>query len=172
MKTLLLMRHAKSDQKSPNATDHGRTLTDNGKKQAIAMGQWLKQQHCVPEYIMCSSALRANNTAQLVAKACEFNEDFDERDDLYLTSNETYVQQIQQADNNANRILVVGHNPTAEVLLHTLTDEFKNFAPASIAKVSLSIDCWSHFELNTESELSNFWEATTMQNVFSHLDSH
>ena len=70
MKTLLLMRHAKSSWDDPDVADHDRPLNKRGKKDAPRMGQWLAEQGLTPEVIVTSTAKRARKTAELVAESC------------------------------------------------------------------------------------------------------
>jgi phosphohistidine phosphatase len=83
MKTLLLMRHAKSSWKEKNLPDHDRSLKKRGKKNAIQVGELLKTKGLVPQKIFCSTAERASKTAAIVAKECGYHEEIEYRDDLY-----------------------------------------------------------------------------------------
>src|SRR5215510_9473869 len=66
MKTLLLLRHAKSSWKDSDLDDHDRPLNQRGKRDAPRMGQLLKDEQLVPEFILCSSAKRCRKTAEHV----------------------------------------------------------------------------------------------------------
>ena len=68
MKTLLILRHAKAAS-HPSGNDHDRPLNGRGEKQAPAVGKWLADHKLTPELIVSSTALRAHETAQLVAEA-------------------------------------------------------------------------------------------------------
>ena len=72
MKTLLIMRHAKSSWKEQDLPDHDRPLNKRGKNDAPRMGKLLKDEDLVPDLIMSSTAVRAKKTAELVAKACKY----------------------------------------------------------------------------------------------------
>ena len=73
MKTLLIMRHAKSSWKEQDLPDHDRPLNKRGKNDAPRMGKLLKDEDLVPDLIMSSTAVRAKKTAELVAKTCKYN---------------------------------------------------------------------------------------------------
>ena len=72
LKTLLLLRHAKSSwEKLNNITDHDRSLNKRGKKDAPKMGKVIKELDIVPDLIISSSAKRAMDTAKLIAENCK-----------------------------------------------------------------------------------------------------
>ena len=72
MKTLLLLRHAKSSWKHPELADHDRPLNKRGKRTAPRVSALLQDEDLIPDLILCSSAVRAHTTALLVAKACAY----------------------------------------------------------------------------------------------------
>ena len=67
MKTLLLMRHAKSSWSEPGLADHDRPLNKRGKQAAPEMGKLLRKEGLVPDLILCSTARRSRQTAEAVA---------------------------------------------------------------------------------------------------------
>jgi phosphohistidine phosphatase len=69
MKSILILRHAKSSRKDPDLTDHDRPLNKRGKRDAPRMGRLLRKENLVPDIIISSTAMRARATAQAVAKA-------------------------------------------------------------------------------------------------------
>lgn len=68
MKTLMLLRHAKSSWKDDSVTDHDRPLNKRGRKAAPLVGHLLRDQHLVPDLITSSSAVRAQTTATVAAE--------------------------------------------------------------------------------------------------------
>jgi len=68
MKTLLLLRHAKSSWEDTKLDDHNRPLNERGKKDAPVMGDYLKNKNLTPDLIISSTAKRAKDTSKLVAK--------------------------------------------------------------------------------------------------------
>ena len=69
MKTLLILRHAKSSWNNPDLSDYDRSLNRRGKRDAPRMGKFLRQQSLIPDLIISSTAKRAKKTAKLFAKA-------------------------------------------------------------------------------------------------------
>ena len=72
MKSVLVLRHAKSSWKHPELPDHDRPLNKRGKHDAPLMGRLLKREDLVPDVIISSTAMRAGATAEAVAKASSF----------------------------------------------------------------------------------------------------
>ena len=72
MKSILILRHAKSSWKHPDVNDHDRPLNKRGKRDAPYMGELLRDKHLVPDFIISSTAKRARSTAKAVAKAAGY----------------------------------------------------------------------------------------------------
>jgi phosphohistidine phosphatase len=72
MKTLLILRHAKSSWKEQDLPDHDRLLNKRGKNDAPRMGKLLKDEDLIPDLIMSSIAVRAKKTTEFVAKGCKY----------------------------------------------------------------------------------------------------
>jgi phosphohistidine phosphatase len=84
MKSLLILRHAKSRPKDPNLSDHDRPLDELGKDDALIMGKLIRdKKDLVPDFIISSNALRAKTTAELVAKGCTYEGDIVLNHSLY-----------------------------------------------------------------------------------------
>ena len=158
MKTLLLLRHAKSSWKQPELADHDRPLNKRGKRTAPLMGALLQDEDLIPDFILCSSAVRTNNTALLVAKACTYIGEIKQTRKLYLAEPQAYVEVLRQVAEKHARVLVVGHNPGLESLIETLTGEAMAMPTAALAYIELSLKRWRDLDLNTECKLVNVWQ--------------
>lgn len=163
MKTLLLLRHAKSSWKHPELADHARPLNKRGKRTALLMGTLLQDQDLVPDLILCSSAVRSHTTAMLVAEACSYTEDIKQTRDLYMAEPQDYVEVLHQVDEKHARVLVVGHNPGLEALIEALTGEAMMMPTAALAYIELSIDGWKDLDMNTECKLVNVWRPKDLE---------
>lgn len=157
MKTLLLLRHAKSSWKQLELADHDRPLNKRGKRTAPRMGELLKEEDLVPDLILSSSAVRAHDTALLVAKACGYTGKIKKTRELYLGEPQAYVEILRQVAEKHARVLVVGHNPGLEMLIETLTGEAMAMPTAALAYVELPLKRWSDLDLITECKLVNVW---------------
>src|SRR3954467_7006421 len=123
MKTLLLMRHAKSSWKDDSLDDHDRPLNKRGKRDAPRMGELLREQKLVPDYIVSSSARRARKTADAVALAAEFRGETRITGELYMVQPGKMLEVLSQTPEAYNSVLLIAHNPGAEELLEQLTGE-------------------------------------------------
>ena len=157
MKTLLLLRHAKSSWKQPELHDHDRPLNKRGKKEAPIVGRYLKDNDLVPDLILSSTARRAHDTAQAVVDESGFSGQIDLYQDLYLSDTSCYLDILRYLPDDASRVLVVGHNPDLEELLTLLTDVTEHLATATLAQVDLPITSWQELSEATDGRLQNLW---------------
>ncbi len=157
MKTLLLLRHAKSSWKQPKLNDHDRPLNKRGKREAPKVGQYIKENNLIPDLILCSTARRARDTAQAVADESGYNGDIEQLSDLYLSDTACYLDVLQRLPDNVNRVLVVGHNPDLDELLTLLTDVSEHMNTAALAQIDLPISCWAELNEATDGRLQKLW---------------
>ena len=163
MKTLLLLRHAKSSWKQPELADHDRPLNKRGKRTAPLMGALLQDEDLIPDLIFCSSAVRAHTTALLVAKACNYRGKIKQTGAFYLAGPEDYVEVLRQVADKHARVLVVGHNPGLEALIEALTGEAMVMPTAALAYIELSLKRWRDLDMNTECKLLNVWRPKKLE---------
>ena len=162
MKTLFIMRHAKSSWNYPERSDYDRPLNARGKRDAPRMGQYLRQEGLVPDRILTSSARRARKTADKVAQSCGYTGKVKKLDTLYDTVPGVYFETLQALPEKYRRVMVVGHNPTMEQLVNHLTGEIKRMPTAAIAHIELSIQSWETLDLWTKGTLRNLWTPKTL----------
>jgi len=143
MKTLLVLRHAKSSWDHPHLSDFDRPLNGRGKKAAPFMGSLMAEKGLVPEVIVSSPANRARTTAEKAAEAGGFDAsvEFDER--IYGAGTNGLLYVIAGFDNAAETAMIVGHNPGFEILVSVLTGEHRRMPTAALAVIDLDIDRWS-----------------------------
>lgn len=149
MKTLLLLRHAKSSWKEPGLSDFERPLNGRGLKAAPVIGRFLRRKNLQPDLIVSSPARRASQTARLITEAMKLDAEprFDEH--IYEASVHDLLRVISEIEDTANAVLVVGHNPGLEELLEFLTGEARQMPTASLAHIILNIDKWSEARRRT-----------------------
>lgn len=157
MKTLLLLRHAKSSWKQDELPDQERPLNKRGKKEAPKVGKYLKENNLVPDLILSSTARRAHDTARAVAEECGFDGQIDLYQDLYLSDPACYLDILRCLPDDARRVLVVGHNPDVEDLLTLLTDVSEHMTTAALAVVDLPISSWQELNEATDGRLQTLW---------------
>lgn len=157
MKTLLLMRHAKSS-KDIDRDDHDRGLNDRGKKDAPRMGELLKDEDLLPDYVVISSARRARKTGDHVALASGFRGECRITSELYMAGPEQILQVIRQTPDSCERLLLIGHNPGLEEVLERLLGGYTPLSTAALAHVQLEIDSWESLASETKGELVQLWQ--------------
>ncbi len=157
MKTLLLMRHAKSSWKDNKLADHERPLKKRGYKDAVNIAKVLKKKELIPEMIISSSAVRAVETAKSLIEKTNFSGEFIIQDVLYMAEPATYIEKISLTPQAINRLLVVGHNPGLESLVQILGDKIDSMPSGALAVIVLPIQSWSELSMDTEGELSRMW---------------
>ncbi len=157
MKTLLLMRHAKSSWKDTELADHERPLNKRGRRDAPMMGQLLVDRELVPQEILSSSALRARQTAEVVAETADFPGEITYLDRLYMAEADEIIAVLRELPDDIERVMVIGHNPGLETLLQILSGRIESLPTAVVAHLSLPIDSWAALSDATSGELVEIW---------------
>lgn len=157
MKTLLILRHAKSSWDNALLTDHERPLNLRGKEDAPRVGRLMREEDLVPDLILSSSAKRALSTAERAAEACDYEGEIVVRRALYHGAPEDYLEALNELGGAHGTILVVGHNPGMEELLALLTDEDEVMPTAALAQVALPVSSWHALSEDTQGRLENLW---------------
>jgi phosphohistidine phosphatase len=157
MKTLLILRHAKSSWKDLTLSDHDRPLKKRGKRDAPRMGELIYEQDLTPDMILSSTAKRARLTTQAVAQACRYEGEINFHRDLYHADSEMIINMLSDMADEFIRIMVVGHNPDLEELLEFLTGDYERLPTAALAQITLPIENWSELDEDTEGKLVNIW---------------
>lgn len=157
MKTLLILRHAKSDWNNSRLSDYDRPLNGRGKQDAPRMGRLLRDEALVPDLIITSSAKRALSTAEAVATASGYEHEIKYTRRLYHAAPEQYIEILQEAGGDYERVMVVGHNPGIEYLVDLLTDVDERMPTAALAQVELPIAQWTDLDDEVVGKLVNVW---------------
>ena len=119
---LMLLRHAKSDWGDPGLDDHDRPLAPRGVAAARAMGVAIAQRSLTPGRVLCSSALRAQQTWHLASQAFDPLPPMETVETLYdFGDGEAVLDVIHQRGGTEPRLMLVCHNPAIESLAHRLT---------------------------------------------------
>jgi phosphohistidine phosphatase len=157
MKTLLILRHAKSSWKDEGLTDHDRPLNKRGKRDAPRMGKLLRESDLAPDLIISSTAKRARKTASKVAKRCEYEGVIELTGELYLAPPQSYLRVLSKVPDQYQRVMVVGHNPGVEELLSMLTGESTPLPTAALAQIELPIEQWQDLDQEVHGQLKDLW---------------
>jgi phosphohistidine phosphatase len=137
MKTLFLVRHAKSSRDDPTLADRDRPLDDRGERDAPKMGERLARRDIKPELILSSPARRALTTAQIMAKKLDY------KDRIYASSAKALLEVIHGLDDKLKCVMLVGHNPEMSELANRLSREIADMATCAVAEFEFDIKSWT-----------------------------
>ena len=155
MRQLILLRHAHAESATAGQDDIARPLSATGLAEARAAGDWLREHGLRPDRVLCSTAARTRETLAALGDigAGEIYEDAS----IYEASPGTLAS-LADANRDAERLLLVGHNPGLEqlaALMHSgQTGDYRGMPPGGIAVLKLPVD------VNIEpgiATLTQFW---------------
>src|SRR4249920_1572761 len=122
-RTLLVLRHAQTEDTRPGSKDSERRLTPDGEREALEVGDYLRSQGITVDAVLCSSAARARQTLELLKLGDELDPDHVEiADRFYNAGADTLIDAVRELPDDCRVALLVGHAPAAPSLVHELTD--------------------------------------------------
>ena len=151
MKTLYLLRHAKSSWDDHSLVDHDRPLNGRGKHSARLIGSYLRNGGHRPELALCSTSTRTRQTLAAVIEELEVEPAIDWDGDLYLADAELMLDLLRAVSDTVDAVLMVGHNPGTAALADLLCAEGNasdldllrtKFPTAGLAIIDLQVDRW------------------------------
>lgn len=146
MKTLLLLRHAKSSWGDPQLRDFDRPLAARGKRDAPRIGKALQERGPAPDLILSSPAARARETIAAVVDSANLTRRpvFDES--IYGASSAELMEIIRHLPVESSCALIVGHNPGFEDTLRRLTGAHERMPTAALACIEFQVQRWEDVE--------------------------
>jgi phosphohistidine phosphatase len=120
MKTLYLLRHAKSDWGNPGLDDHDRPLAARGERAAAVVGVHFAQQGFQPSLVLCSSARRTRETLDALLPHLPDPPELVVEERIYLASGGQLLARLQEVDDRQSGVLLIGHNPGIAELAQAL----------------------------------------------------
>jgi phosphohistidine phosphatase len=123
LKTLYLLRHAKSSWDDPSLADHDRPLAARGRKAASRMAVHMRQAKVRPDLVLCSSATRAVQTYELIASALGSTTEVLVEDDLYGAGDAELLIRLNGVADAVGAALLIGHNPGLQDLALALAGD-------------------------------------------------
>jgi len=144
MKTLFLIRHAKSSWDDTTLPDQDRPLNDRGRRDAPKMGERLAKRDVKPDLILSSPAVRALRTAEIIAEKLDYrrkNIVVNER--LYAVEADDLLDEIHQLGDEVERVMLFGHNPELTELAHRLSSEITHMPTCAVAEFTFDAKSWS-----------------------------
>jgi phosphohistidine phosphatase len=143
MKSLLVLRHAKSSWENAELSDFERPLNKRGLEAAQLIGQEMFRLSLNIDAVLSSPAKRAKQTAILVKESCEIKREIQFEDGIYEASVMKLLHIVSEIDDKFDAILLVGHNPGLEELIRVLTEKIQVMPTATLAKIDLEIESWA-----------------------------
>ena len=150
---LLVMRHAKSSWSDDSLSDVDRPLSKRGKRDAAAMGRRLAQENLLPDLTLVSPAKRARSTFKRLAGASDYVGEVRLLAELYDSSVERLLRVLTNVPEAINRVLLIGHNPATESLVHLLTGRVVPLPTSAIAYIMLETDTWVEISFESRGTL-------------------
>jgi len=159
MKTLVIVRHAKSSWNDPGLSDHERPLNKRGLRDAPMMGARLAEWGPPVDRVISSSAVRALTTAELITQ--EMGLPWDEilvEETLYHASEEEMLDLIQDQEDYIDGLMLFGHNPGMTALVNDLSDlGLGNLPTCGVVVIQFDVESWSQVgEVEAVTEEMNF----------------
>lgn len=145
MKTIYIVRHAKSSWDEPGLTDHDRPLIATGIKKTKLIIDFLKKKKVFPDLIITSSAMRAKNTAFLVAKDLGYPLDqiiIDEK--MYHASPDSILDALYTLSDDISSVMIFGHNPTLTYFVNQyLEPPIINLPTSGVVAIEFATEKWT-----------------------------
>lgn len=143
MRTLYLLRHAKSSWDDASQPDFERPLANRGREACALIGEFIREKGIDFDLVLVSPAVRTRETIKLIKEHAKFRGEvrYDER--IYEATVSQLLEVIAQVDDDRESILLVGHNPGMEGLLAHLTGEQVHVTTANFAKIEIEATKWS-----------------------------
>ena len=144
MKTIYLVRHAKSSWKYPNLDDFERPLNKRGRKSALIMGESLNKLQVAPDLVISSPANRAAMTARIIANAINYPlEKIQYNEIIYLSGENALIHVIKNINDGAKEAMLIGHNPGFTDLANYISDQrISNIPTCGVFCVDFNILSW------------------------------
>lgn len=144
MRTLLLVRHAKSSWDDPALSDKERPLNKRGKDDAPKMGKLLKKRDFQPDLIVSSPAKRAYSTAKRIAKELDYRKNNIETDEaLYMADTEDFISVIKNIDDNIYNLMLFSHNFGITYFANLISgSEIDNIPTCGLVRIDFEIESW------------------------------
>ncbi len=142
MKSLYILRHAKSSWDDASLTDFERPLNERGRRAARFMGGLMARLSLMPSAIISSPAERARSTARLVKDGGNFSGDIQYQKKIYEANLQCLIGTVSEIDDVHPSVLIVGHNPAMEAIVFYLTQNLGQMPTAALAVVDLNVKSW------------------------------
>lgn len=152
MKTIYLLRHAKSSWKDATLDDFDRPLNKRGRRAAKLVGQFLAKNEIEPAQILCSSSQRTRETLECLQKTIGASIPTRFEKGIYLATAPDLLKRLRGLGDSLSSVMVIGHNPGMERLALMLAATGGNgatrmadkFPTGALAVLTADVDAWEH----------------------------
>jgi phosphohistidine phosphatase len=144
VKTLYLLRHAKSSWDDASLTDHDRPLNERGRRAAAFMGRFFAEGDVSPELIVCSTSRRTRETLELLYPDHSLCPTVKFEELIYEAGTNTLRNVVAETSGEIVKLMLIGHNPGTESLINYLTGRLEPMPTAALAVISLDVEHWHH----------------------------
>lgn len=157
MKTLYLLRHAKSSWDNPDLKDFERPLAERGINDVSLMAKHLQGRDKHLACIICSPAIRAKTTAKMLARELEFpTDEIGSNPELYFAGASMFLKAASLLDDSCDTAMLVGHNPAITEFVNAMANsDIDNIPTCGLVELSLPIKSWAEIEFSS-AELIDF----------------
>ena len=164
MRTLFLIRHAKSSWDHPGLRDFDRPLNERGLHEAPLMAQILVQEGLRPDLLVSSPAKRAWTTAQVFATAFEVREEAVRRAlDIYEADPLDIIRLISALPDHASTVFMFGHNPTFTDVANIFAEKhIENVPTCGIVRIESEVDSWGAFDESNATVRKHYFPKETL----------
>ena len=144
MRTLFLIRHAKSSWGDASLPDRERPLQERGERDAAKMSKRLSRRHVKPDLIVSSPAVRAIATARVIAEGLDYElERIVVDDGIYAATADALLEVIEGLADTLECVMLVGHNPEITELAHRFASDIMHMPTCAIAEFAFDTRRWS-----------------------------
>jgi phosphohistidine phosphatase len=151
MKTIYLVRHAKSDWENALTSDFDRPLNARGTKSAPVMASLLKKMDVLPELIISSPANRAITTAELFCEILGYPKELiKQRIEIYEGGSQMLLKIVREMSDSCKIVMLFGHNPTITQFSNLLTgNHIDSLVTCGVVRIDLEINSWKEAAADT-----------------------
>lgn len=157
MKTLYLLRHAKSSKDNPALKDFERPLAERGIRDLPVIAERFKSKKGRVDCIICSPAVRTKITAKMFAERVGFpSDEIGSNPELYFAGSNMFLKAASLLDDEYDAAMLVGHNPAITEFANEMAGgDIKNIPTCGLVQLALPIDAWAEIEFSS-AELVDF----------------
>jgi phosphohistidine phosphatase len=142
MRTLYLLRHAKSSWHDENLRDFDRPLKKRGRDAAELVGRLIAAENLGDVLVVSSPAVRARETTEIMLRSSGVRAELRFDPQIYDADLESLLSVLRRIEDEKQTVILVGHNPGMEALLRFLTGETRAMPTAALAKISFDSSSW------------------------------